>query len=121
MLMALYIFAALQTDLSAGKGSTTEGWRPPYDESRVPALLRERCESNWPSDFTMQEACLRAQVDGAAALKEIDRVHGSRFNKQVETCVDQWTKEGTPDFSMIATCARMQIESYFRLNGPQKL
>lgn len=108
--------ALVQIADQQGLRTTTPGWKPPYDESRVPVLLREKCERKWPGDYSMQEACLRNQITGAAELKAIDERYGSQFNKQVETCVEKWTDNGTPDFSMIAACARNQIESWHRLN-----
>ncbi len=117
MLLIATMLIAMQAQ--QGLGTTTPGWKPSFDESRVPALLRGKCEKDWPGDFTMQEACLRNQNEGALALKDIDATHGNLFNRQVEKCTDDWTKVGVPDFAMIAACSRMQIESYFRLNAPR--
>lgn len=114
LLLALALVAAQHDD--RGLGTTTPGWKPPYNKSRLPELLRMKCQADWPNDYSMQETCLNMQIEGAFKMKVIDERYGSKFNKQVETCVDDWTKAGVPDFSMIATCATMQIESYQRLN-----
>lgn len=118
LLLFLALLQATQTDAKQGLRTTTPAWKPPYEESQVPSLLRQKCATDWPQDFTMQETCLKMQAEGALALKDIDDRYGDLFNKQVERCVDDWTKVGVPDFSMIATCSKMQIESYFRLHPP---
>lgn len=115
MLLIVALLAYMQAQ--QGLGTTTPGWKPSFDEAKVPALLRGKCEADWPGDYSMQETCLKVQFDGALELKAIDAKYGNRFNRQVEKCTDDWTKSGVPDFSMAATCARMQIESYFRLNA----
>lgn len=118
LLVALALAQALPPADQRGLRTTTPGWSPPYEEARLPELLRGKCQSDWPGDYFLQEACLRLQTDGMLHLKRIDERYGAKFNKPVEKCVDEWTKDGVPDFHLIAACAQLQIDSYHRINEP---
>ena len=89
----------------------------PFDPNKAEQLSRQHCAAKWPSDFEMQDYCLKQQRQGmhdyALELSDAPKpLIGPLYN-----CAVKWTENGIPDFEMIAYCGKQQVEAYQRLNS----
>jgi hypothetical protein len=81
-------------------------------------LAKQHCRLEWPNDFQMQAHCLKEQAGGMIAFKRIAETSGPPLHKAFEKCTEDWTKNGLPDWQMIAYCANEQATAYQALNAP---
>ena len=70
------------------------------------------CQSEWPTDFSMQAYCEERQWDGVRELKRLLESNGgipsAAFDIAIDGCIADWDK----DYSMAAYCTNRQIEGY---------
>ena len=70
------------------------------------------CQSEWPTDFSMQAYCEELQWDGANELLRLVESNGGippdDFNIAMGGCALDWDT----DYTMIAYCMNRQIEGY---------
>lgn len=79
-------------------------------------LAKQFCAKDWPDNFEMQGYCLKQQAKGMVQFKSVSDDLGKPIEKALEKCVEEWTKDRLPDFSMIGYCATRQAEAYRSLH-----
>jgi hypothetical protein len=91
----------------------------PFDvKADFVALAKEHCRTEWPTDFQMQEYCLKQQAAGMLQFKQVSDELGKPFEQTLEKCTEEWTKNRMPDWQMIGYCATEQAKSYRALSQP---
>lgn len=85
--------------------------------------ISSKCEKEWPTDFEMQEYCIKQQVEGQAEILEyVSRYNVDLDNKSsaaslttAEVILVKCFSEWDGDNKMIAYCIEKQEESALRL------
>lgn len=90
----------------------------PFDTSaNYVELAKQHCRAEWPADFQMQGYCLRQQAEGMLTFRRIAIEMGKPFEKTLENCTEDWTKNRMPDWQMIGHCAKEQADAYRAINA----
>ena len=85
----------------------------------VPANWREvaqaKCQEEWPTDYSMQEHCMKNQTESSQTLAEGSPagIDPAAFRVIRGKCAEEWPR----DFQMRAHCEKQQYEGYRELNG----
>jgi hypothetical protein len=76
-------------------------------------ILKEKCVSEWPTDFSMQAYCQRQQREAIQTLArgKPQDIPENQFAIVRSKCSSEWPK----DFSMRAYCERQQFEAIRKL------
>jgi|SRR5262245_59197723 len=83
--------------------------------------IKELCSQRWPSDYVMQETCIRLQREAVAKLARWNSAHSeyktkpmSPAGRMIATCWRRWGSDnvGKTDWVMMETCIRLQDEAY---------
>jgi hypothetical protein len=76
-------------------------------------ILKEKCVSEWPTDFSMQAYCQRQQREAVQTLArgKPQDIPENQFAIVRSKCSGEWPR----DFSMRAYCERQQFEAIRKL------
>jgi hypothetical protein len=78
--------------------------------------IRSNCASEWQGDYSMQEYCIKRQLEALQSIKPIldnpSPIEREIFGK----CADEWRKTIGFDYQMIKYCFDKQLNAYRRLN-----
>jgi hypothetical protein len=96
--MRITIMILMAVALCAGSASA--------DEDRK---IRDRCETKWDADYSMQVYCINQQILAARELTEDysdipDEIRGR--------CAMKWSDQFGYDWPMVLHCVKHQFESY---------
>jgi hypothetical protein len=83
----------------------------------VEQQIRRKCVGEWPTDYVMQEHCLRQQLEAVRKVQEPLDIPGAAASvpQQIRSkCATDWPQ----DFQMRAHCEKQQAEAYRRLHRP---
>ena len=75
--------------------------------------IRDFCEKKWPTDFGMQEYCMKEQAKAAETLRRgnIYDIPGPIFDGVRQRCDDKWKT----DYGMRVYCEKQEAEAYKRI------
>lgn len=79
------------------------------------SIAETKCRDEWPTDFRMQQHCLKQQTEGARTLDAgpATGVDAAAFRIIRGKCSEEWPR----DFRMRAHCEKQQTEGYRALNS----
>jgi hypothetical protein len=91
----------------------------PFDtKADYVVLAKEHCAREWPDDFQMQNYCLDQQLKGMLQFKAVSDDLGTKIEKALERCTEEWTRDRLPDWQMIGHCAVEQGTAWHRIKNP---
>ncbi|WP_026986545.1 hypothetical protein [Fodinicurvata fenggangensis] len=96
------------------------------DAPPAEAVIKERCEAEWPDDFSMQKFCRDEEEKAVADLRDFRERHEFGPAEEMERryeerdpaavmwrgCAQQWTDSIGMDFGMVAFCLEEQEKSW---------
>lgn len=77
--------------------------------------VESKCQEEWPTDYRMQEYCVKQQTEAVSALSQShpSDVDLAAFRVVRGKCAEEWPR----DFKMRAYCERQQVEGYRALQS----
>lgn len=77
--------------------------------------VKSKCQEEWPTDYRMQEYCVKQQTEAVSALGKSNPsdVGLAAFRIIRGKCAEEWPR----DFKMRAYCERQQVEGYRALQS----
>lgn len=83
---------------------------------RQDALMRQRCEADWPDDFRMQRFCLDQQQEGRRSIRRWLSENEAKASQQLKTavlrCHVEWLDAHGYDWKMVNFCVDQQHKAY---------
>lgn len=85
----------------------------PTEVTNYKTIIKEDCEKEWGSDFSMRAYCEKKQLDAYNKLKDIQPsdIPNTVFTTIYEDCEDDWHK----DYSMQVYCIEKQIDAWRKI------
>lgn len=70
------------------------------------------CADYFPDDFVMQKSCREQMGAGQATYAKLLEKAPAGAKRAVEKCKPMFTREVGTDWSMVASCAKQQIDAF---------